>query len=129
MFSWTDLFISAAQAADAVTPPATNVAIVGEPSAWVRFAPLFLIFIVFYVLLIRPQQKKLDEQNKMIKALKKGDKVITAAGFVGTVTKEEGEDYLMVEIAKDVQVKALRSTIHGLLDEKKALATNENKKN
>jgi len=129
MFDVTHLFISSAMAADAVVPgvagaatDAASVTMVGEPSSWVRFLPLFLIFAVFYFLLIRPQQKKLEEQTQTLKTLKKGDKIVTGGGLVGTISKVEKDDlYLMVEIAKDVQVKVLRSTVSGLVPEAKAV--------
>lgn len=121
MFDLTHLFVSAAHAADAVAPGATaNATLIGDSSSWMRFMPLFLIFAVFYFLLIRPQQKKLEEQTSVLKALKKGDKIVTGGGLVGTITKVDGEQYLTVEIAKDVQVKVLRNTIAGLYNEAKA---------
>lgn len=115
MFDFSTLFVSAARAADAVAPDAAaNTAQLAEPNGLVRFLPLFLIFIVFYVLLIRPQQKKLDEQAALIKNLKKGDKIVTSGGIVGTIAKIEGDKYLMVEIAKDVQIKVVRATVSHL---------------
>lgn len=120
MFDVSALFVSAAHAADAALPAASAVG--EEPSVWIRFMPLFLIFFVFYILLIRPQQKKLDEQASLLKNLKKGDKIVTSGGVVGTIAKVEGEKYLMVEIAKDVQVKIVRAMVSHLAkdeDEKK----------
>ncbi len=113
MFSLSNLLISAAYAADtaAAAPPSDDVG-----SSLMRFLPLFLIFAVFYFILIRPQQKKLDEQAAMIKALKKGDKVVTSGGVVGKVAALEGDDYAMVEIADGVVVKVVRSTISALMD-------------
>src|ERR1700722_5702035 len=87
----------------------------GSPSSIsMSFVPLLLIMGVFYVLLIRPQQKKLDDQNKTIKALKRGDRIITAGGIHGKIIKLEGDDQLIVEIAEGVQVKVVRSTISAL---------------
>lgn len=120
MFDIANLFISQALAADVAAPVvAPAVAAASSDNGLIRFLPLFLIFIVFYFLLIRPQQKKLDEQNQLLKALKKGDKVVTGGGLVGVITKVDGDEYVTVEIAKDVQVKALRSTINGLAPEAK----------
>jgi preprotein translocase subunit YajC len=116
MSALSSLFAGAAFAADtaqAVQPAADAT------SSLMRFLPLFLIFGVFYFLLIRPQQKKLDAQAAMLKALKKGDKVITGGGLIGTIAKLDGDDYAFVEIAKDIQVKVMRSTISGLVDEGK----------
>ena len=83
-------------------------------NAFMQFVPLFLIFGVFYFLLIRPQQKRLEEQTSMIKALQKGDRIVTGGGIVGTIVKTEGDEYLIVEIANGVRVKALRSTVSSL---------------
>jgi len=125
MFDISALFISTAMAAetaastvtDAASAVAPGASLTGEPSSWIRFLPLALIFLVFYFLLIRPQQKKLDEQASLIKALKKGDKVITSGGIVGTISKLENDSYVMVEIAKDVQIKVARTAISGLTKE------------
>jgi preprotein translocase subunit YajC len=83
----------------------------------VSMLPLILIFVVFYFLLIRPQQQKMKAHRAMIAAVKRGDKVLTAGGIYGTVTKvEEAEDAVIVEIAKDVRVRIARSTISDLVD-------------
>ena len=75
------------------------------------FMPLILIFAVFYFLLIRPQNKRIKETEKMRSGIRRGDKVVTAGGIVGTVAKVSGDDILMVTIAKDVQVEVLRNTV------------------
>ena len=77
--------------------------------------PLLLIFVVFYFLLIRPQQKKMKQHRDMIGALKRGDRVLTAGGIIGTVVKIEEDNTLLVEIAKDVRVRVARSTISELI--------------
>ena len=83
----------------------------------VSMLPLILIFVVFYFLLIRPQQQKMKAHRAMISAVKRGDKVLTSGGIFGTVTKvEEAEDVVMVEIAKDVRVRVARSTISDLVN-------------
>lgn len=127
MFDLTHLFVGAAWAADAAADVQQSPDAAGT---LMRFLPLFLIFGVFYFLLIRPQQKKLEEHNVLIKALKKGDKVITGGGIVGTVTSLAGDEYVMVEIAQGVQVKVSRSSISGYLAEpdKAKTATNDDKK-
>ena len=117
MFDLTQLFLGTAHAADAVAPAAISP--LSSGSALMQYAPLILIFFVFYFLLIRPQQKRQEAQMAMLKALKKGDKVITGGGFVGTITKEDGDNYLIVEIANGVQVKAVRATVSGLVDDTK----------
>jgi preprotein translocase subunit YajC len=90
----------------------------GAPAGFdlISLMPLVLIFVVFYFLLIRPQQKKMKAHRELIAAIKRGDKVLTSGGIIGTVVKvEEGEDVLLVEIAKDVRVRVARSTISELL--------------
>ena len=77
----------------------------------VSLAPLVLIFVVFYFLLIRPQQKKMKAHKAMVAAVRRGDRVVTAGGIVGTVSKVLSESELQVEIAEGVRVRVLRSTI------------------
>jgi len=81
------------------------------------FVPLLLIMVIFYFLLIRPQQKKLKEHSETIKALKKGDKVITGGGIYGTVTDVQ-EKEISVKIAEGVVVKVKNDTIAGLVNNK-----------
>lgn len=122
MLDITSLFVSVAHAADVAAPAAvpTAEALANSQGGLMRFMPLFLIFAVFYFLIIRPQQKKLAEQKKMMDDLKKGDKVFVGSGVVGTISKTEDKTYVMVEIAKDVQIKVLRAAITGLVtDDKK----------
>ncbi len=74
--------------------------------------PLVLIFVVFWFLLIRPQQQKMKKHQAMLAALKRGDRVITGGGIIGTITKVSADDTeLTVEIADQVKVKVLRATV------------------
>ena len=74
--------------------------------------PFVLIFVVFYFFLIRPQQKRAKEHREMVSQLRRGDKVISSGGLVGTVTKSvEGQETVEVEIAKDVKVNIMRTMI------------------
>ena len=77
--------------------------------------PLGLIIIIFYFLLIRPQQKRMKAHQTMISELKKGDKVVTAGGLIGTV-HDVSEDTLRVDIADKVRVTVKRDTIASLAD-------------
>ena len=77
--------------------------------------PLILIFVVFWFLLIRPQQKKMKQHREMIAAVRRGDRVLTAGGIIGTVTKVQGDSELQVEIAEGVRVKVARATISEVL--------------
>jgi preprotein translocase subunit YajC len=86
-----------------------------------------LIFVVFYFLLIRPQQQKVKLHRQMVEGLKRGDQVVTAGGIMGKVTRvEAGDATLMVEIAPNVQVKVARHTISEVLG-KTQPATNDNR--
>ncbi len=84
------------------------------PNAFVSMIPLIAIFLIFYFLLIRPQQKQADEHKKMLAALKKGDRVLTSAGFYGTVVMVKGED-LEVRFADNVKLLMARSAVSKLL--------------
>ncbi len=86
-----------------------------DQSALVQFLPLVLIFVVFYFLLIRPQQTKQKEHRKMLDALRRGDRVVTGGGILGTVNKVIGADEVEVDIATGVRVRIVRSTITSVL--------------
>ena len=73
--------------------------------------PLILIFVVFYFLLIRPQQKKLKDHKKMISDLKKGDRVVTQGGIIGSILYVNDDGTLSVEIADNVNVKVAKGMI------------------
>jgi preprotein translocase subunit YajC len=76
--------------------------------------PLVLIFVVFYFLLIRPQQKKQKQHREMLEALRRGDRIVTAGGIVGTITKAN-ETELTVEIADAVKVRVMRAMVSDVL--------------
>lgn len=76
-------------------------------------APLIIIFVIFYFLLIRPQQKKNKAHQEMINALKVGDRVVTNGGLYGRIAKVE-DAVLSIEIADKVRVKISRQAISGL---------------
>jgi len=78
------------------------------------FLPMIAIFVVFYFLLIRPQQKLAKETRAMLDALQKGDEVITAGGIVGKIAKLN-EQYATVEIAPNVEISVQRAAISQLL--------------
>ncbi len=82
--------------------------------------PIFLIIIVFYFLLIRPQQKKVKQHREMVSALRRGDKIVTAGGLIGTVTKVVNEAEAMVELAEGVRVRVMRHTIQEVLSKTEA---------
>ena len=75
-----------------------------------QFIPLILIFVIFYFFLIRPQQKKVKEHKIMVENLKRGDKVITVGGIVGTIDRIIDAEKVEVEIADNVKVEIIKST-------------------
>lgn len=93
---------------------------------FVSLMPLVLIFVVFYFLLIRPQQQKMKQHRQMIEALKKGDQVMTAGGIVGRVVRVDPDGMAMVEIAPNVQVKVAKGTISDVLNKPVPTPSNQN---
>jgi preprotein translocase subunit YajC len=94
-------------------------------NAMVQFLPLVLIFVVFYFLLIRPQQKKQKDHRSMLEALRRGDRVVTGGGIIGTVNRVSGNEEVEVDIAQGVRVRVLRSTITSVLARTDPGATRE----
>jgi len=86
----------------------------GASSTLVQIAPLALIFVVFYFFLIRPQQQKAKEQKAMLNAIRRGDRIVTGGGLIGTVSKA-GDDELQVDLAEGVRVRVVRSTVASVL--------------
>jgi len=85
----------------------------GGPAGYASFIPLVLMFVIFYFLLIRPQQKRSKEHRTLIANLKKGDRIITSGGLHGRVTGMD-ETTLTVEIADKVRVKLNRANVAGV---------------
>jgi|TARA_Y100000310_G_C20452916_1_gene701619 preprotein translocase subunit YajC len=75
-----------------------------------QFIPLILIFVIFYFFLIRPQQKKAKEHKNMVKAIKRGDKIITSGGIFGIVEKVMDNDKVEVSISDNVNIELVKST-------------------
>lgn len=85
--------------------------------------PMVLIFAVFYFLLLRPQEKRRKEREKLVSEVKKGEEVLTNSGIYGIVTKvSESEPNIEVEIAKDVRIKVLKSAIVDITSRSKDVA-------
>ena len=70
-----------------------------------------IIFVIMYVLMIRPQQKKVKQHQEMVKNLRRGDSVITSGGTVGKVTKVVDDDQIEIEIAQGVRVRQMRNMV------------------
>jgi preprotein translocase subunit YajC len=107
-------------------PPAYAQDASGMVAGVLQFLPLVLIFAVFYFLLIRPQQQKQKELRNMLTALKRGDRVVTGGGIIGTVQKvpvvqdKDGKQIpsteIEVEIAPNLRVTVLRETIANVVN-------------
>ena len=82
-----------------------------------QFIPLILIFVIFYFFLIRPQQKKVKDHKTMVENLKRGDKVVTSGGIIGTVERVMDNDKAEIIIGENIKVEIIKSTgIQGLLN-------------
>ena len=82
--------------------------------------PFILIFVIFYFLLIRPQQKKVKEHKNMVQNLKRGDSIVTAGGIVGKIVKAtENSEEITIEISKGVNVNMIRSMVSDVKASKK----------
>ena len=75
-----------------------------------QFIPLILIFVIFYFFLIRPQQKKVKDHKLMVESLKRGDKVVTSGGIVGSIERVIDSDKVEVLISENVKVEVVKST-------------------
>ena len=85
--------------------------------------PLVLIFVIFYFLLIRPQQKRQKQHRQMIEALRRGDQVVLAGGILGKVTRVKDEDEAEVEIAEGVKIRVVKSTIAQVVSKTEPVAS------
>ena len=85
--------------------------------------PLILIFAIMYFLLIRPQQKKAKEHQKMVAALRRGDQVVTAGGLIGKVSKVKDDSEVEIELSEGVKVRVVRSTIAQVLSKTEPAAS------
>ena len=109
-----------------VTPAYAQPATDGGGGGLEAFLPLILIFVVFYFLLIRPQQKKMKQHKASLGAIRRGDKVVTGGGIIGTVTKVIDDNEITVEIAEGIKVRVQRGLISSVLS--KTEPVNDDKK-
>lgn len=91
---------------------------------FVQVAPLLLIFVVFYFLLIRPQQTQMKKHRAKLAAVKKGDQVVTGGGLIGKVTRVD-ETYVDVDLGANMKVKALKATLSDVIDPTTAKPAND----
>lgn len=87
----------------------------GQGSSMGAFIPLILMFVIFYFLLIRPQQKKAKMHKQMLSAIKKGDRVVSSGGLHGVITGIT-DDAVTMEIAPKIRVKVSRGSISGIIN-------------
>ncbi len=85
-----------------------------QPNALIQFAPLVVLIILFYFMLIRPQMKRAKEAKQMIEALAKGDEAVTSGGLAGKIVSI-GEAYISLEVADNVVIKIQKSAISSVL--------------
>jgi preprotein translocase subunit YajC len=83
----------------------------GANSMIIQFMPLILIIVIMYFLILRPQQRKVKTHQEMVKALRRGDTVITNGGLIGKVTKVVDDNQIEIEISEGVRVRHLRSSV------------------
>lgn len=94
-----------------VTPAFAQTAAGGGESFIIQLLPFVAIFAIMYFLIIRPQQQKLKTHRAMVEAVRRGDTIVTAGGIIGKVTKVTDDAEIMVEIAENMRVRLLKSTI------------------
>lgn len=103
--------------ADTATP-ATHAS---SQSTFMSFLPMVVIFVLFWLLLIRPQQKKAKLHNQMVAELQKGDEVVTNGGIFGKISKVE-DQFIYLEIADNVIIKVQKNTVGGKIAKPEATA-------
>ncbi|MGH1467605.1 MAG: preprotein translocase subunit YajC [Bdellovibrionales bacterium] len=104
MFNLITLFITTAQAQEAVSQQT------GESPGWMGMVPFALMFLVFYFLILRPQARKAKESQEFLKALKKGDQVLTAGGIFGTIVGVT-EKFVDLKVSEETRLKVLKSHV------------------
>lgn len=110
--AWADT----ASGSSSLVSEGLSAATSGGPGFMVTMVPLLAVFIVFYLMVIAPQNKRINAHRKMISNLQKGDKVVTGGGLVATVKKLVGDDDIVLEISDGVEVLAMRNTIMQVKD-------------
>lgn len=98
----------------------------GLPAMLMQIAPFVGIFVLFYFLMIRPQQKQMKAHRELIASVKRGDSVVLSSGMIGKVTRVENDE-AMVEVAQGVNVRVVKSMI-AQIQNRTAVAANDTKK-
>ncbi len=105
------MFITRAYAQTESAPQVPVSPAVAAESPWTMIVYIGIMVVLFYMLLIRPQQKRFKEHAVMLAGLKKGDRVVTGGGLIGTIDTIEGNDEIVVDLGGGMKVTAVRSTI------------------
>ncbi len=87
----------------------------GAMGGLVGIIPFILMFVIFYFLLIRPQQKRMKEHRMMVENLRRGDQIVSAGGMIGKVTKVMEDDEVEVQVADGVKIRLVKSTVSAVL--------------
>jgi preprotein translocase subunit YajC len=101
-----------AQTSTETQTPASAAGAPQQPNAFVQFFPFILIFFVFYFLVIRPQKKKMQNEQKLLSELKKGDEIVTKSGVLGSIVGLT-DKLVTLEVSQGVKIKILRTQIAG----------------
>lgn len=95
----------------------------------IQLVPLFLIIAIMYFLVLRPQQQRVKAHQLMVSAVKRGDVVVTGGGIVGKVVKVLENDEVLVEIAEEVRIRVVKSTIADVRSKSEPVASDAKSKN
>ena len=83
----------------------------GSGDFLIQLVPILLMFVIFYLLLLRPQQQKLKAHRELVANLRRGDTVVTSGGIIGKVTKVRDDNEIEVEIADNTRVRVVKATV------------------
>jgi preprotein translocase subunit YajC len=95
---------------EAFAQSAGGISAAGPAGALIQFAPIVVIFVIMYLLILRPQQQKQRALREMVSNLRRGDTVVTGGGLIGKIAKVDDTE-VQVELAEGVRVKVVRSSI------------------
>lgn len=101
----------------------------GAGDFFIQLVPLFLIIAIMYFLVLRPQQQRVKAHQLMVSAVKRGDVVVTGGGIVGKVVKVLENDEVLVEIAEEVRIRVVKSTIADVRSKSEPVASDAKSKN
>lgn len=101
----------------------------GAGDFFIQLVPLFLIIAIMYFLVLRPQQQRVKAHQQMVSAVKRGDVVVTGGGIIGKVVKVLENDEVMVEIADEVRVRVVKTTIADVRSKSEPVASDAKSKN